>query len=160
MQQNPDQAEKQDDKASTGGMSSLDFNFLSDFENGTDTLETMTEQADEGTSTLEPPSAFMEKNRNLPESSSPSNSKNTEQKLLMESPRTRRIEGTARVPFLGTLLEKEREVHHRDHENRTGCRMDRVAFMEKVWTVVQSYGTQFILKMGLNRPLMRVSTDH
>ena len=50
MQQNPDQAEKQDDKASTGGMSSLDFNFLSDFENGTDTLETMTEQADEGTS--------------------------------------------------------------------------------------------------------------
>ena len=35
MQQDPDQAEKEDDKASTGGMSSLDFNFLSDFENGT-----------------------------------------------------------------------------------------------------------------------------
>ena len=29
MQQDPDQAEKEDDKASTGGMSSLDFNFLS-----------------------------------------------------------------------------------------------------------------------------------
>ena len=46
MQQDPDQAEKEDDKASTGGMSSLDFNFLSDFENGTDTLEATTEPAD------------------------------------------------------------------------------------------------------------------
>ena len=26
--------------------------------------------------------------------------------------------------------------------------------MEEVWTVVQSYGTQSILKVGLNRPLM------
>ena len=32
MQQDPDQAEKEDDKASTGGISSLDFNFLSDFQ--------------------------------------------------------------------------------------------------------------------------------
>ena len=32
--------------------------------------------------------------------------------------------------------------------------MARVAFMEEVWTVVQSYGTQSILKIGLNRPLM------
>ena len=32
--------------------------------------------------------------------------------------------------------------------------MDRVAFMEDVWTVVQSYGTQSILKLVLNRPLM------
>ena len=67
MQQDPDQAEKEDDKASTGGMSSLDFNFLSDFENGTDTLKATTEPADARTSTLEPPSAFMETNRNLPE---------------------------------------------------------------------------------------------
>ena len=72
----------------------------------------------------------------------------------MESPRRRRIEGAARVPFLGTLPEEEWEVHHRYHENRTGCRLDRVAFMEEVWTVVQSYGTQSILKVGLNRPLM------
>ena len=27
--------------------------------------------------------------------------------------------------------------------------------MEEVWTVVQSYGTQSILRIGLNRPLMR-----
>ena len=128
MQQDPDQADKEDDKASTGGMFSLNFNFLSDFDNGTDTLEATTEPADEGTSTLEPLSAFVETNRNLAESSSPSNSKNTEKKLLMESPRKRRIEGTARVPFLGTLTEEEWEVHHRDHENRVGCTMDRVAF--------------------------------
>ena len=159
MQLDPDQAEKEDDMASTGGMSSLDFNFLSDFENGTDTLEATTEPADEGSSTLEPPSAFMEMNRNLTESKSPSNSKNAENKLLMESPRRRRIEGSARVFFLGTLPEEEWEVHRRDHENRTGCSMDRVTFMEEVWTVVQSYETQSILKIGLNRPLMREVFD-
>ena len=37
--------------------------------------------------------------------------------------------------------------------------MDRVAFMEEVWTVVQSYGTQSILKLGLNGPLMREVLD-
>ena len=77
----------------------------------------------------------------------------------MESPRRKRLEGAARVPFLGTLPKEEWEVHHRDHESRTGCRMDRVAFMEEVWTVFQSYGTQSILKLGLNRPLMREVLD-
>ena len=67
MQQDPDQAGKEDDKASTGGVSSLDFeNFLSDFENSVDALEATTEPADEGTSTLEPPSAFMGTKRKLP----------------------------------------------------------------------------------------------
>ena len=115
-----------------------------------DAFEVTTEPANEGTSTLELPSAFMGMNRKLPESGSPSNSKNTERKLLMESPRRRRKEGAARVIFLGTLPEEEYEVHHRDHEKRTGCKMDRVAFMEEVWTIVQSYGTQSILKLGLN----------
>ena len=78
----------------------------------------------------------------------------------MESPRRRRIEGAARVAaFLGTLPKEEWEVHHRDHENRTGCRLDRVAFMEEVWTVVQSYRTQSTLKVGLNRPIMREVLD-
>ena len=106
----------------------------------------MPEPADEGTSTLESASAFMETNWNLQESSSPSNSKNAEKKLLMESPRRKMIEGTARVPFLGTLPEEEWEVHHRDHENRTGCSMVRVAFMEEVWTVSQSYGISLFRK--------------
>ena len=77
----------------------------------------------------------------------------------MESPRRRRIEGAARVPFLGTLPEEEWKVHHRDHENKTGCKLDRVAFMEEAWTVVQSYGTQSNLKLGLNRPLIREVLD-
>ena len=114
IQQEPDQAENEDDKASTGGVSSLNFNFLSDFESGADALET-TEPADEDTSTLDSPSAFMGTNRNLPESGSPSNSKDKEQRLLMESPRRRRIEGAGEVPFLGTLSEEELEVHHRKH---------------------------------------------
>ena len=114
MQQDPDQAEKEDVKALTGGVFSLDFNFLSDFESGADALET-TEPADEVTSTLEPPSAFIETSRNSPESGSPSNSKDNEQRLLMESPRRRRIEGAARVLFLGTLPEEEWDLHHRDH---------------------------------------------
>ena len=106
MKQDTDQADKEDDKASTGGVSSLDFNFLSDFENIVDTLEA-TEPANEGTSTLEPPSDSMEMKRNLPESSFPGNSKENEQRLLMESSRRRRIEGAARVTFLGTLPEEE-----------------------------------------------------
>ena len=158
MQQDTDQADREDDKASPGGISSLDFDFLTDFENNADTLEA-TKPTDEGTSTLEHPSAFIEMKRNLPESSSLGNSKDNEQRLLMESPRRRRIEGSARVPFLGTLPEEEWKVHHRDHENRTGCRLDRVAFKKEVWTVVQSYGTQSILKVGLNQPLMREDLD-
>ena len=158
MQQDPDQAEKEDDKASTGGIFSLDFNFLSDFENNADALET-TEPAYEGTSTLEPLSAFVAMNRDLPESSSPGNSKDREQRLLMESPRRRMIEGAASVPFSGTLPEEEWEVHHRDHENRTGSRLVRVAFMDELWTIVQSYLTQVILKVVLNRPLMREVLD-
>ena len=158
MQQDADQAGGEDDRASTGGTSSLDFNIFSDLENNADTLET-TEPADEGISTLEPPSAFMEMKRNLPESSSPGNSRNNDQRILMESPRRRRIEASARLPFLGTLPEEEWEVHHRDHESRTGCKLNRVAFMEEIWTVVQSYGTQSILKTGLNQALMREVLD-
>ena len=63
MQQDPDQAGKDDDKASTGGMSSLNFNFLEDFEVEMGTLEGMTEPAEDETSTLESPSAFMDANR-------------------------------------------------------------------------------------------------
>ena len=158
MQQGNDQADREDEKASTGVISSLDFNFLSDFENHADTLEAA-ESTDEGTSTLDSPSAFTEMKRILQESSSPGNSKDNEQRLLVESPKRRRIEGAARVPFLATLSEEEWEVHHRDHENRTGCKLDKLAFMEEVWTVVQSYGTQSIVKVGLNRPLMRETLD-
>ena len=155
MQQDASQAGGEDDRASTGGISSLDFNIFSDRENSADTLEA-TEPANEGISTLVPQT---EMTRKLPESSSPGNSRKNEQRILMNSRRIRRIEGSARVPFLETLPEEVWEVHHRDHESRTGCRLDRVAFMEEVWTVVPSYGTQSILKKSLNRPLMREILD-
>ena len=106
MQQDASQASGEDDRASTGGIFSLDFSFLSDHENNAHTLEA-TEPADEGTSTLELPSPFTEMKRKLPKSSSPGNSRINEQRILMESPRRRRIEGSARVPFLGTLPEEE-----------------------------------------------------
>ena len=65
MQQDSDQAEKEDDKASKGGISSLEFSFLGDFENSADALEATNEPADEVTCTLEAPSAFMGTNRIL-----------------------------------------------------------------------------------------------
>ena len=64
MEQDPDEAGKDDDKASTGGVSSLDFVFLDDYVIGTETLEGTTEPAKDETSTMEPPSAFMNFNRN------------------------------------------------------------------------------------------------
>ena len=140
-------------------MSSLDFNFLDDFGTGTETLEGTTKPAEDETSALEHPSAFMKLSRNLPESSSPGRFKTTEMKLLLESPLRRRIEGTTRVPFLGTFPEAECEVHNSDHEIRTGYIMDRVAFMEEVWSVVHCYGTQSMLKTGLKRSLMREILD-
>ena len=120
MEQDPDQAGKDDDKASTAGVSRLDFNFLNDYEAEAETLRGTTEPSEDGTSTLEPPSAFMNSRCDLPESSSPGKFKTTEMKLVMESPRRRRIECASCVHFLGTLPEEEWEVHYRDHENRAG----------------------------------------
>ena len=55
MQQDTDQAEKGLYFLMVWTSTGLDFNFLSDFENGTDSLEGTTEPAVEGISTLEPP---------------------------------------------------------------------------------------------------------
>ena len=85
MEKDPDRAGKDDDKTSAGGVSSLDFNFLDDYKIETETLERTTEPAEDGTSSLEPPSASMN--------------------LSCDLPRRRRIEGAARVPFLRTLPE-------------------------------------------------------
>ena len=60
------------------------------------------------------------------ESCSPEKVEITTKKLLTESPRRRKTEGVVGVPFLGALPGEEWEVHHQDHENRTGCGVDRV----------------------------------
>ena len=136
MEQDPDEVGKDDDKASIGGASSLDFNFFDEDVEGAETLAGTTEPAENENSTLKPPSASMNAARNLQESSSPGKIGATTKKFS-EPPRRRVIEGAARVPFLGTLSEEEWEDHYRDHESRTGCDMDRIAFsVQEVWTVV------------------------
>ena len=151
MEQDPDQAGRHDHGASVGGASSLDLNFSDDDKVGAETLAGTIEPVEDETSTLEPPPVFMDITHDLPESSSPGNTKFFLKKLLTESPCRKRKKGAARLPFLGTLPENELEVHHRDHENRTGCGMDRVAFMEEVWTLEQCYGIQSMMKTGLNQ---------
>ena len=61
--------------------------------------------------------------------------------------------------FLGNLARRRVGSSAQGHENRTGCSMDRVAFIEEVWTVVQCNEIQSMLKTGLNRPLMREILD-
>ena len=100
MQQDRGQAEAEDDKVSTGGMSSLDFFFLSDFQNGTEKVGGTTEPAEEGTSTLEPP---LEIDRNLQESSSPSNSKNVEKKTFNGVSEEKKNRRHCKSTFLGNV---------------------------------------------------------
>ena len=111
-----DQVGRDDDRASVGGgASSLDFNFLVDHEEGTETLAGATEPEEDETSTLEPPSAFMDITHNLPAISSPGKTKTIIKTFLTESTRSRRIEGAARVPFIDLFddQDKERIDNHR-----------------------------------------------
>ena len=148
MEYDPDKEGRDDDKASVGGASTLVFNFLDEDE--TKLVAGTTEPAEDGASTLPSPSAFTNAAHNFPEGSSTGKIKFTTKKLLSESPRRRKIEGAARVPFLRTLPEEAWKVHHRDHESKTGCVMDRIAFMEEVWPVSQCNGTLAMMKTGLN----------
>ena len=90
-----------------GKASSLDFVFLDELEQ-TDTVADMTDPAEEGASTLEPPEAFMDAIHDTPESCSPANDLAvTSTRMLMDSLRRRKNKSTARVPFLGILPENE-----------------------------------------------------
>ena len=77
------------------------------------------------------------------------------QKLLHESPRRRKIEENMRVSFLSTLPEEEWERYQSELQRETGVTWNRVTFMERTWDVIRRYGTQSIMKMGLNQPIMR-----
>ena len=77
------------------------------------------------------------------------------QKLLHESPRGRRIEGTMRVSFLSTLPEEEWERYQSELERKTGVTWSRATFMERTWDVIRRYRTQCVMKLGLNQPIMR-----
>ena len=76
------------------------------------------------------------------------------QKLLHESPRRRKIEESMRVSFLSTLPEEEWERYQSELEGKTGATWSRVNFMERSWDVIRRYGTQSIMKVGLNQPII------
>ena len=75
--------------------------------------------------------------------------------LLHESPSRRKIEESMRVSFLSTLPEEEWERYQSELESKTGATWSRVNFMERSWDVIRRYGTQSIMKVGLNQPIMR-----
>ena len=85
-------------------------------ENEAKTVVGTTEAAEAEFSTLIPPSALMITFSNVPESSSPGKIEKTTNRLLLYSPRRRKIVNAVRVLFLGTLPEVW-EVTQRDNEN-------------------------------------------
>ena len=101
-----------------------------------------TKEAPANLSLVEPISLAMDRRREL-------------QKLIHESPRRRKIEESMRVSFLSTLPEEEWERYQSELERETGVTWNRVTFMERTWDVIRRYGTQSIMKVGLNQPIMR-----
>ena len=77
------------------------------------------------------------------------------QKLLHESSRRRKIEENMRVSILSTLPEEDWERYQSELERETGVTWNRVTFMERTWDVIRGYGTQSVMKVGLNKPIMR-----
>ena len=75
------------------------------------------------------------------------------QRLLHESPRRRKIEESMKISFLSTLPEEEWERYQSEIEGKSNW--SRVNFMESSWDVIRRYGTQSIMKVGLNQPIMR-----
>ena len=117
----------------------------------------------DGNLLLMTPSSFMSPKKESPASLSPvdpislamDHRSRDLQKLLHESPRRRRIEETMRVSFLSTLPEEEWERYQSELERKTGVTWSRVTFMERTSDVIRRYGTQSVMKVGLNQPIMR-----
>ena len=101
------------------------------------------------------PSSFMSPTREAPASLSPVDPiglamdyrSRDIQKLLHESPRSRRIDETMRVSFLSTLPEEESERYQSELESKAGVTWNRVTFMERTWNVICRYGTHFVMKV-------------
>ena len=154
MEQDSDQMGKDDEQTSIEDTSSLNFNFLD--EDRTETVAGTNEPAEGETFTVETPSAFMNTAHILPESSSPGKIETLiTKKLLLESPRRRKKKARPEYLSWNHVGRKGGGVHHLDHENKTGCGMDRAAFIHYAGgldgsTVLRA---QFMLKTGLNGPL-------
>ena len=159
MEQNSDQAGRDDDKAESRGVSSLDFNISDEDEEGTETLTGTTEAAVDETSMLEPPSAIFNAVHRLPASSFPGKNESIMKKFFDGVSAQEKNRRRSPSTFLGNPAKKEWVGHHRDHENRISCGIDKYAFMEEVWPLVQWYETQSLLKTYQNRPLMQETLD-
>ena len=109
------------------------------------------------------PSSFMSPAKEPPASLSPVESmslfkayqRKGESKLLSESPRRRRIDASMRVAFLGTLPEEEWERYQSELEKKNVEAWTRVAFMESTLSIIRRYGTQSVIRVVLNQPIMR-----
>ena len=112
----------------------------------------------DGSLLLMTPSSFMSPTKELPASLSPVDPislamdyrRRDLQKLLHESPRRRTIEEN-----MSTLPEEEWERYQSELERETGVTWNRVTFMERTWDVIRRYGTQSVMKVELNQPIMR-----
>ena len=108
------------------------------------------------------PSSFMSPTKEAPASLSPVEPislamdyrRRELQKLLHESPRRRKIEENMSVSFLSPLPEDEWERYQSELERETGVTWNRLTSMERTWDVIRRYGTQSIMKVGLNQPIM------
>ena len=60
-----------------------------------------------------------------------------------------------RMAFLSTLPEEEWECYQSKLERKTDEAWTRVAFMENTWNVIRRYGTQSMMRVGLNQPIRR-----
>ena len=117
----------------------------------------------DGNLLLMTPSSFMSPTREAPASLSPVDPislamdyrRRDIHKLLHESPRRRKIEENKRVSFLSTLPEEEWKRYQSKFEGETGVTWNRVTFMERTWDVIRRYGTQSVMNVGLNQPIMR-----
>ena len=113
----------------------------------------------DGSLSLMTPSSFMSPAKEAPADLSPMDPisqarecrSRDPQRLLHESP----TEESMRVSFLSTLPEEEWERYQSELETKTGATWSRVNFMERSWDVIRRYGTQSIMKVGLNQPIMR-----
>ena len=151
---NDDELMDRDDNEIEGKMEKLGETDLGALER--DLLEYRFSEDDEGevdgSLLLMTPSSFMSPTK---EASARECRSRDPQRLLHESPRRRKIEESMRVSFLSTLPEEEWERYQSELEGKTGATWSRVNFMERSWDVIRRYGTQSIMKVGLNQPIMR-----
>ena len=67
--------------------------------------------------------------------------------LLYDSPQRQRVDESMRVAFLSAFPEEDWERYQSELEST------RVVFMKSTWDVIRRYGTQSVMRVGLNHPM-------